>query len=295
MFLLSNTTPANGQEYPDLLRVGAVNTPFYTGLLDTLLAEFKTQKELDTWICSGKNIYDEARKGTVDMVISHYGKDGTEPFVLEGYGEWPRPVFANQACLIGPESDPANVRGMNDLVEAFRRIAESESPDIVNKSPATRYFTDLLWHAAGKPEKSDWYIVSQSENVSAVEQAKSAGGYVIYGTFPFLRYKEAAKLPMDVMVVGDPILQRIMVSVLIKPDKISGVNYKAAKAFQKFLLSPQAQAMVRAYRVEGSDAQLWWPAARHNNPKVLVEEELTSTERHGQGGAGGGKGNRGAQ
>jgi len=106
---------------------------------------------------------------------------------------------------------------------------------------------------------------------------------VIYGAFPFLRYKKATELPLDLMVIGDPILQRIMVSALIKPVKISGVNYKAAKAFQEFLLSPQAQAMVRAYRVEGSGAQLWWPAARHNNPTVLVDEEPTSTEHGGSG------------
>ena len=32
---------ASAQEHPDLVRVGAVNTPYYTGLLDVLVDDFK--------------------------------------------------------------------------------------------------------------------------------------------------------------------------------------------------------------------------------------------------------------
>jgi tungstate transport system substrate-binding protein len=286
---------ACAQERADVIRVGAVNTPYYTGLLDALIGDFRKKGGQEVWIYSGKDVYDQARAGNVDLIISHYGKEGIEPFVLEGLGEWPRPVFANQAALIGPESDPAGVRGVDSVVEAFRRIAASGSPYVVNNSPAFCYFTEILWQAAGKPEKGDWFIVPRAENVTAVELAESKGGYIVYGAFPFLRYKAAAGLKMDALVLDDPLLQRMMVSVLVKPDRVPGVNYQGAQAFQQYLLSPRAQVLVRGYRVEGSVRQLWWPAGRHNNPEVLAAEDAswnTSTRQSGAG-TGGGAGGRG--
>lgn len=285
----------SAQEYPNMIRVGAVNTPYYTGLLDALVEDFKKKGGQDVWVYSGRDVYERARAGIVDMVISHYGKEGIEPFVLEGLGEWPRLVFANLAAVIGPESDPAGIRGLDSAVEAFRRIAASGSPYIVNNTPAFCYFTEVLWQASGKPDKGDWFIVPRSENVTAVELAQEEGGYIIFGAFPFLRYKEAAGLKMDALVLDDPLLQRVMVSVLIKPDKVPGVNYKGAQAFQKYLMSPQAQVLVRDFRIEGSDSQLWWPAARHNDPAVLAGEDdswNTSTQKTGEG-TGGGRGGRG--
>ncbi len=283
---------ASAQEHADLLRVGAVNTPYYTGLLDALIEDFQETGGIDVWIYSGRDVYDRARDGTVDMVISHYGKDGIESFVLDGLGEWPRPAFSNQATLIGPESDPAGIRGMNCAVDAFRRIAESGSPYMVNNSPSFCYLTEYLWQAAGKPEKGDWFIVPQAENVTAVELAEKHNAYIIYGAFPFLRYKAVANLKMEALLLDDPLLQRVMVSVLIKPDRVTGVNYEAAKSFQKYLLSPRAQVLVRDFRVENCDRQLWWPAARHNDPAALVDEDTSwnTSARQTATGTGGGRG-----
>jgi len=278
-----------------MIRVGAVNTPYYTGLLDALVEDFKKKEQYDVWVYSGRDVYERARSGIVDMVISHYGKEGIEPFVLEGLGEWPRPVFANQAAVIGPESDPAGIRGMDSAVDAFRKIAASGTPYIVNNTPAFCYFTEVLWQAAGRPEKGDWFVVPRSENTTAVELAQEKGGYIIFGAFPFLRYKDAVKLKMDALVLDDPLLQRVMVSVVIKPDKVPDVNYKGAHAFQKYLLSPRAQVLVRNFRIKGSDSQLWWPAGRHNAPTVLAGEEdpwNTSTQKTSDG-TGGGTGGRG--
>ena len=61
------------------------------------------------------------------------------PFVTEGLGEYPRLVFANQAALIGPESDPAQIEGMHDVVAAFNKIAQ-----IKTKAVLVHLFTGFL-------------------------------------------------------------------------------------------------------------------------------------------------------
>jgi ABC-type tungstate transport system permease subunit len=56
-----------------------------------------------------------------------------------------------------------------------------------------------------------------------------------------------------------------MVSIIVNPKKVAGVNADGAKAFQEFLLAPATQARIRAFRYPDFDQQSWWPAGRHNN------------------------------
>ena len=84
------------------------------------------------------------------------------------------------------------------------------------------------------------------------------------GALPFLKFKDKNCSAMEILVSADPILQRVMASVIVNPDKVEGVNVKGAEALQAYLLAPRTQARIAAYRSPGSDAQLWWPAGRHN-------------------------------
>ena len=55
-----------------------------------------------------------------------------------------------------------------------------------------------------------------------------------------------------------------MVATVVQPDKVPGVNADGARRLLDYLLSPQVQAKIAAFRAPGSDLQLWWPAGRNN-------------------------------
>ena len=78
------------------MRVGAVNTPDYSVLLEDLTGGFGRETGYEVLVASGEDVYDYAREGAYDLVISHYGKEEVGPFVTEGLCLWPRTVFANQ-------------------------------------------------------------------------------------------------------------------------------------------------------------------------------------------------------
>ena len=78
------------------------------------------------------------------MVLSHYGHKDAQAFVQDGFGQWPQLVFSNQLALLGPPSDPAQVQDLTDLVEAFRRIADIQSPLIVSNIEGVKYLTEIL-------------------------------------------------------------------------------------------------------------------------------------------------------
>jgi ABC-type tungstate transport system permease subunit len=99
-----------------------------------------------------QDVYQRARNGKADMVLSHYGFSEVESFVTEGFGLWPRLVFANQAALLGPPGDPAHIRGLADAVEGFRRIAQTKSPFLINNDPTVKYIAEVLWQGADRPQ-----------------------------------------------------------------------------------------------------------------------------------------------
>jgi len=101
-------------------------TPKEGGLYDDLLPDFEKQTGYHVVLTTGnEDVYGPARAGQADIVISHYGRQEVEAFVSDGFGLWPRTVFFNQLALLGPPDDPARIRGVGDLLEAYRRIALS--------------------------------------------------------------------------------------------------------------------------------------------------------------------------
>ena len=257
-----DSPPAFGQSA--IVRLALVNVP--DELLRPLLPDFQKQTGIRADIVyTGNDPFAVAREGKADLVISHYGHEGVEPFVAEGLGLWPHPVFANQMVLLGPPRDPARVRGLTNAAEAFRRIAASKSRFLANDTAGAKYLEEILWTSAGVAEKGDWYLDLKSQGPQAARDAAQKGAYVLWGLPPFLRLKRQGPLDLEPLVVQDSILQRIMVAVVVNAKKVPGVNADGARAFQDFLIAPATQARIRAFRYPDFDQQAWWPAGRHNS------------------------------
>jgi len=243
-----------------------VNVP--DDVLRPLLPDFQKQTGHSAEIVyTGNDPFAVAREGKADLVISHYGHEGVEPFVTDGMGLWPHPVFANQMALLGPPSDPAHVRGLTNASEALRRIAATKSRFVVNNSAGAQYLEEIFWTGAGVHDKGDWYLDLKSQGPQAARDAGGRGAYVLWGLPPFLRLKRQTSLDLEPLVVGDSVLQRIMVSIVVNPKKVPGVNVDGANAFQNYLIAPATQAQIRAFRYPDFDQQAWWPAGRHNNAR----------------------------
>jgi len=246
------------------VRLALVNVP--DDLLKTLLPEFEKQSGYHAEIVyTGNDPFAEARNGKADLVISHYGHEGVESFVSAGLGRWPHPVFANQMALLGPTADSAHIRGLTDATEAFRKIASTKARFLANGNAGTRYLEEIIWAAAGQPGKGDWYVPTKLQGRNAVREASEKGAYVLWGLAPFLRMKRETPLNLEPLVTSDPLFQRIMVSIVVNPEKISGVNSKGASAFQEYLIAPATQARIKGFRYPDFNLQSWWPAGRHNN------------------------------
>lgn len=258
--------PARGS---NVVRVASVPTAVEGNLLPVLIAEFEKQSPYKVHLSSNDDVYGLARNGFVDLAISHYGHKNAEAFVMEGFGEWPRTLFSNQMALLGPPSDPAKVRDLQDVGAAFRRIAETKSPFVVNHIDGVRYLTEVLWNAAGKPDRAGWLIDDGRRKDDAIRYAAERGAYSLWGLTPFLRLQRETRVNLEPLVMADPLLQRMLVAIIVKESKTAGVNTAGATALQTFLLSPSTQARIRDVRYPGAEGVQWVPGARHNRTAIL--------------------------
>ncbi|MBN2320251.1 MAG: substrate-binding domain-containing protein [Acidobacteria bacterium] len=254
-----NETANNG-----VIRLAIVNTPEYSGLIDFLVEDFEKNTELRVEATSSSDVYKRARDGKADIVISHYGKEDVEKFVLDGYGTWPRMVFSNQAAIMGPASDPAKIKGLSSAAAAFSHIAEAKAPFIVNSIAGIKYLEALLWASAGNPTKGAWYFDAGIEKADVVRMAEEKQAYFLWGAYPFLRHKNSLGSKLEILVSADPVLQKVMAAIVVNPNKIRSVNSTGAEAFVEYLLKPETQAKIASFRSYGMDAQLWWPAGHDN-------------------------------
>ena len=258
-------SPSRAQQR--VLRVAVVNTPDV--LLNELMGTFERAAGYQVTLQITEEVFELAREGKADLVIAHWGHAGTQAFMEEGLGRWPRMVFANQAVLVGPSSDPAGIRGLTDAAGAIARIAERGGEFFVNNARTERYMADVLWRTAGSPPKNRWQVDLGLADQTAIEMAEQRGAYTLWGLVPFVRFLEQRRqqgrpAAMEPLVLRDPILQRVMVSIVVNPARVRGVDQEGAIAFERFLLDPSTQARIRAFRHHGLTDQTWWPAGRNN-------------------------------
>jgi len=254
------------QPDPKIIRLATVPVPFTSGLLNALLPDFQRDTGYRVQVTvRTQDIYEYARTGAADLVISHYGFEGLNTFVLDGLGMWPKPVFASQSAIVGPTADPANVRGASDAVEAFRRIAATRSTFIVNIDPNVGYVTNVLWEGAGRPDRTGWYSEMDLEGNDALESAARLGGYTIWGIDPFLQYQKTHNLPMEILFSSDPLLQRVMTATVVTTKATPDANVNGAVALRDYLVTPASQARIRAFRYPGIDTQFWWPSGQNKD------------------------------
>lgn len=267
MLALTCATTTIARQGP-ILRVAVVNTPDV--LLNALLPSFQARTGIRVALQIGENAFDVARAGNADLVIAHYGHNGTEAFITDGLGRWPRMVFSNQAVFLGPYADPVGIRGFTDAVDAFRWMVRRGGEFVVNNAPTERYLAEMLWDAAGRPGRTGWWIDQGLRDQAAIEFASRRGAYTLWGLVPYVRLRAQGDLRLDQLVIGDPLLQRIMVSIVVNPARIPGVNDTAALALQRFLLEPATQTAIRNFRHDGFKEPTWWPAGRHNAGRDLL-------------------------
>ncbi|NDB45049.1 MAG: tungsten ABC transporter substrate-binding protein, partial [Betaproteobacteria bacterium] len=125
-----------------------------SGLFVHLLPEFKKATGIDIKVVAlgtGQAL-DMARRGDADVVFVH-DLPAEEKFVAEGFGIKRFPVMYNDFVVVGPQADPANVKG-NDIVNALKKISSSNAAFISRGDKSGTHAAELrFWTQAALADK----------------------------------------------------------------------------------------------------------------------------------------------
>ena len=109
--------------------VASTTSTVDSGLFDYLLPIFtqKTGIAVKVLELGTGQALDAGRRGEADVVFVH-AKIAELQFVAEGEGVKRFPVMYNDFVLIGPQSDPARIKGGKDVAKALRRSRANKHP-----------------------------------------------------------------------------------------------------------------------------------------------------------------------
>lgn len=189
------------------------------------------------------------RRGEADLIAMHSG-DITTDLVADGYGVDMRPWARNDLVIVGPASDPAGIRGLKSGAAALRRIAETRSPFVDNRSNGPRELGHTLWRLAGVEPVGDWVLKDEARSGSVkVKFAESRGAYLIFGRMP-ITYGKIDSGDMRILVQDDPAMRRPYVVMTANPAVFPEANVEGAKALADFLLSDEIQEFLLGFGLE---------------------------------------------
>jgi tungstate transport system substrate-binding protein len=241
------------------IRMSTTTSTDNSGLLAYLLPAFEAKahaKVLVIAVGTGKAL-ELAKNGDVDVTLVH-ARAAEDQFVAAGHGIDRRDVMYNDFIIVCPASDPGGIMGGKDVLAAFRTIAASKVKFI---SRGDNSGTDIMekgyWVAAGvKPEPARYLSaglgMGEVLNMAAELQACTLTDRATYGAYK-------AKTGLAVMVQGDRRMFNPYGIIAVNPARHPGVNYAGARLLIDWIASPEGQARIAAFRVDGQ--QLFFPSA----------------------------------
>ena len=259
--LLVSATPALAQEKS--IVVASTTSTQDSGLFDYILPLFKAKTGIDVKVISqgtGQAL-DTGRRGDADVVFVH-ARPQEEKFVADGFGVKRFAVMYNDFILVGPNSDPAGVKGSKDIVAAFTAIRNKASPFVSRGDKSGTHAAELaLWKAAAidiaGADKGPWYREIGQGMGAALNTASAMNAYVLADRGTWLSFKNRGEL--GIVVEGDKMLFNQYGVMLVNPEKHAHVRKDMGQAFIDWLVSPEGQKAIAEYKINGQ--QLFFPNA----------------------------------
>ncbi len=195
------------------------------------------------------------QQGDADVLIVH-DRAGEEKFVAEGYGVKREPLMYNDFILVGPEADPAHVRGDKDAVDSLRKIAAGQAAFVSRGDDSGTNRMELrLWKQAGidvKAASGGWYKSLGQGMGPTLNTAAAMDAYTLADRATWNKF--ANKQHLALLVEGDRRLFNQYGVILVNPARFPHVKAADGQAFIDWLISPEGQAAIAGYRINGEPA-----------------------------------------
>jgi tungstate transport system substrate-binding protein len=232
-----------------------------SGLLDVLVPLFEknTGYTVKTISVGTGQALALAARGEADVTLCH-APDLEKKYVTEGKMRDRRLVMYNDFLVVGPETDPARIKGDAKVVEGLRKIAAAGARFVSRGDKSgTHILEQRLWKEAGLAPAAPWYIESGQGMGATLGIAGDRQAYTLTDRATLLAF--AKRVDLKPMVEGDRLLLNVYSVMEVNPANGPRVNAAGGKAFAAFMLAAETQAVIKTFGVDKYGQALFMPIA----------------------------------
>jgi tungstate transport system substrate-binding protein len=200
------------------------------------------------------------KRGDADVVFVH-AKELELEAVKQGYFVNRHDVCYNDFIIVGPKNDPAKIKEAKDAVDAFKRIALSQSLFISRGDKSGTHMKELsLWQKAKiEPKGQKWYLEAGQGMEKTLRIANEKQAYTLTDRGTWLAIKD--RLDLVILFQGDPVLFNQYGVMIVNPQKHKHVKYKEAMEFVNWIISKEGQNAIASFKDKLGN-QLFIPNAK---------------------------------
>jgi len=249
----------------DRLRIATTTSLYDTGLWNALEDRFEQEQgiRLDILYAGTGIALEYGRRGDVDAVAVH-AKATEEQFIADGYGIERVPFAYNYFVIVGPESDPAGIKGLSPE-DAVKKLYETQTAFISRGDESGTHIKEkAIWKAAGFDYEAvttsgAWYVEAGKGMGPTLQMAAEMEAYTMSDIGTFLAYK--ADTGLVTIVDSGSILLNVYSFIAINPDKVEGADAEKAQILADFLVSDEIQQFIEDYGKADYGTSLFTPCA----------------------------------
>jgi tungstate transport system substrate-binding protein len=235
----------------DFIILATTTSTYDSGLLDVLLPAFTEKYGTEVRVVSkgtGQAL-ETGKRGDADVLLVH-DRASELKLVEEGYFTDRQDVMYNDFIIVGPSADPAGVKGIKKVIEAFAAIASGGHTFVSRGDDSGTNRKELsFWEKAGIGDFGNWYLSVGQGMGGTLRVASEKQGYTLTDRGTYLSLK--GTLDLVIVLEGDPDLFNQYGIMAVNPQRNPHVKYESVLKLIDFMMSPQGQEMIASLQIGG--------------------------------------------
>ena len=243
-----------------VIRLATTTSTANSGLLDYLLPKFEAKcgcKVSVIAVGTGKALK-LGEDGNVDVVLVH-ARPAEDAFVAAGHGIDRKDVMYNDFVLIGPNNDPAKIKGSKDVLEAMKKIHDTQWRYVSRGDDSgTDKMEKGYWKSLNIKPEGKWYMSAGQGMGEVLMMSGEMRAYTLTDRGTYIAFRDKIGLP--ILMQGDPRMFNPYGIIAVNPKKYPDINYKGATQLINWITSAEGQNLIASFKVGGE--QLFTPSAK---------------------------------
>lgn len=232
-----------------------------SGLLDELIPIFeeRTGYLVKTIAVGTGKALEMASLGEADVLLVHAPAAEKEK---EAAGDVVNRqlVMHNDFIIVGPEDDPAALKEVEAVEDAFKALVDTESTFVSRGDDSgTHKMEKGLWKKIEIEPEGDWYVEAGSGMGDTLKIASEKAGYTLTDRATYLALKDT--LDLEILFEGDEALLNIYHVMQVNPEKFEKINADGGQAFVEFMVADETQEVISEFGVDKFGQPLFFPDA----------------------------------